>query len=116
MAQQTAVEQLEKTIQSMIENGADLGKDIWAVMVNIKQAKEMEKQQIEAAYNKSKVHAWGDKPGGRLFSLEGEEYYNETYTKKQQNENNKIPPPPPPPPSRLLKEGKEPPKPKYYNK
>ena len=44
-------------------------------------AKEMEKQQIEDAYNKSKVHAWGDKPGGRLFSLEGEEYYNETYGK-----------------------------------
>jgi len=111
MAQQTAVEWFAGMITEMIHEAyhselADL----------FEQAKEMEKQQIEAAYNKSKVHAWGDKPGGKLFSLEGEEYYNETYTKKQQNENKKIPPPPPPPPSRLLKEGKEPPKPKTYGK
>jgi uncharacterized protein YoaH (UPF0181 family) len=73
MAQQTAVEQLETTIQSMIENGADLGEDIWAVMVNIKQAKEMEKQQIETAYKK------GHNFMGNEFNPN--QYYTETYGK-----------------------------------
>jgi hypothetical protein len=114
MAQYTAVEWFADKLDELIP----FVNEKTAIAFNklVAQAKEMEKQQIEAAYNKSKVHAWGDKPGGKLFSLEGEEYYNETYTKKQQNENKKIPPPPPPPPSRLLKEGKEPPKPKTYGK
>jgi hypothetical protein len=68
MAQQTAVEQIEKTIQSMIEHGADLGEDYPALMVHIQQAKEMEKQQI------IKAHDDGD-----LWS--GEKYYTQTYGK-----------------------------------
>jgi hypothetical protein len=115
MAQQTAVEWLVEKLR-FPTNIRFTDDEIFSYKKFIEHAKEMEKEQIEAAYNKSKVHAWGDKPGGKLFSLEGEEYYNETYTKKQQNENKKIPPPPPPPPSRLLKEGKEPPKPKTYGK
>ena len=114
MAQQTAVEWLIDRLDELIP----FVNEKTAIAFNklAEQAKEMEKQQIEETYNKGKVHAWGDKPGGRLFSLEGEEYYNEIYTKKQQNENKKIPPPPPPPPSRFLKEGKEPSKPKNYTK
>jgi uncharacterized protein YoaH (UPF0181 family) len=75
MAQQTAVEQLEKTIQSMIENGADLGEDIWAVMVNIKQAKEMEKHQIEAAWKR------GDGEHDEVADKLAKKYYTETYGK-----------------------------------
>jgi hypothetical protein len=52
MAQQTAVEKLESTIQSMIEHGADLGEDYPALMVHIQQAKEMEKQQREDDYKR----------------------------------------------------------------
>ena len=42
-----------------------------------KQAKEMEKQRIETAYNKGTVHGI-DYPESTL-PLTGEQYYNETY-------------------------------------
>ena len=43
----------------------------------IDQAKEMEKQRIETAYNKGTVHGI-DYPESTL-PLTGEQYYNETY-------------------------------------
>ena len=75
MAQQTAVEWLEKTIQSMIEHGADLGEDYPALMVHIAQAKEMEKQQIMNAFDIRKVDIAFDK------KTTSEQYYTETYGK-----------------------------------
>jgi hypothetical protein len=43
----------------------------------LKQAKEMEKERIETAYNKGTVHGI-DYPESTL-PLTGEQYYNETY-------------------------------------
>jgi hypothetical protein len=43
----------------------------------IKQAKEMEKERIETAYNKGTVHGI-DYPESTL-PITGEQYYNETY-------------------------------------
>jgi exosome complex RNA-binding protein Csl4 len=73
MAQQTAVEKLESTIQSMIEHGADLGEDYPALMVHIQQAKEMEKQQIESAYK------MGDGVHDEVADKLAKQYYTKTY-------------------------------------
>jgi uncharacterized protein YoaH (UPF0181 family) len=84
MAQQTAMEKLESTIQSMIENGADLGEDIWAVMVNIKQAKEMEKQQhekINKFLDVEKVLGISDLKTIERIQWYYNNYFNETYGK-----------------------------------
>jgi transcriptional/translational regulatory protein YebC/TACO1 len=75
MAQQTAVEKLESTIQSMIEHGADLGEDYPALMVHIQQAKEMEKQQIESAWKR------GDGEHDKVADKLAKQYYTETYGK-----------------------------------
>jgi hypothetical protein len=85
MAQQTAVEKLESTIQSMIEHGADLGEDYPALMVHIQQAKEMEKQQIEDAQMDMFNHINDRKFGMDYFHKRDEaetyvkHYYTETY-------------------------------------
>jgi hypothetical protein len=75
MSQQTAVEQLEKTIQSMIEHGADLGEDYPALMVHIAQAKEMERQQITDFAND-----YADAVMGGCLKR-AEQYYTQTYGK-----------------------------------
>jgi hypothetical protein len=99
MTQQTTVEKIENY---MIEN-FHLTEE---ALYELKQAKEMEKQQILAAFEEGANDGYYGEG-----SSNKEKYYNETYGKKYQRENKKIPPPPPPPPNRLLKEGKEPPKP-----
>jgi hypothetical protein len=48
MSKQTAVEWLETKVNGMIENGGDA--DLLAVIEHIKQAKEMEKEQIIFAH------------------------------------------------------------------
>jgi hypothetical protein len=73
-----AVEWLEKTIQSMIEHGADLGEDYPALMVHIQQAKEKERQQKEElAFNYFKAGQDSMEEGGKSF-----DQYNE-YNMKQ---------------------------------
>ena len=76
---QTAVEQLEITIQSMIEHGADLGEDYPALMVHIQEAKQMEMVQMIKFAND---YIDDDE------ELEAEQYYNKTYGTRLQNETN----------------------------
>ena len=75
MAQQIAVEWLEETIKQMIYNGGDLGEDESALMEHIKQAKQIEKEQMRkcASFWRGKENEI-EKP---IF----EQYYNETYNK-----------------------------------
>jgi hypothetical protein len=68
---QTAVEWLEEMIAKMEAYGGDLP----PLMIHIKQAKEMEKQQIIEAYEKG----FFDERNGK--SPDEEKYYNETYGK-----------------------------------
>ena len=79
--QQTAVEWLAEQMEI-------LHYDYWAEHISIdeknqrlkqlkEQAKEMEKERIETAYNKGTVHGI-DYPESTL-PLTGEQYYNETY-------------------------------------
>ena len=75
---QTAVEQLEITIQSMIEHGADLGEDYPALMVHIQEAKQMEKWEMEKAYNQLLYSNF------QTF----DQYYTLTYGTRLQNETN----------------------------
>jgi hypothetical protein len=82
-------------------------------------AKEMERRQKEDCWDVA--HQAGRFEGKGIAEENWqtfEQYYSETYGKKYQRENKKTPPPPPPPPppNRLLKEGKEPPKPKPKTK
>jgi N-methylhydantoinase B/oxoprolinase/acetone carboxylase alpha subunit len=68
--QQTAVEWLIEHYTF-----ADLTADSWQMIQQ--QAKEMEKERIETAYNKGTVHGI-DYPESTL-PITGEQYYNETY-------------------------------------
>ena len=68
--QQTAVEWLEKQTRKPEWHSLKRG-DIF------EQAKEMEKERIETAYNKGTVHGI-DYPESTL-PITGEQYYNETY-------------------------------------
>ena len=67
---QTAVEWLEKQTRKPEWHSLKRG-DIF------EQAKEMEKERIETAYNKGTVHGI-DYPESTL-PITGEQYYNETY-------------------------------------
>jgi hypothetical protein len=69
--QQTAVEWLIDKHFGGIENCTPDFRN------HIKQAKEMEKERIETAYNKGTVHGI-DYPESTL-PITGEQYYNETY-------------------------------------
>jgi hypothetical protein len=60
-----AVEWLEKTIQSMIEHGADLGEDYPALMVHIQQAKEKAAEGL--AFNYFKAGQDSMEEGGKSF-------------------------------------------------
>jgi hypothetical protein len=68
--QQTAVEWLEKQTRKPEWHSLKRG-DIF------EQAKEMEKERIETAYNKGTVHGI-DYPESTL-PISGEQYYNKTY-------------------------------------
>ena len=68
--QQTAVEWLIEHYTF-----ADLTADSWQMIQQ--QAKEMEKERIETAYNKGTVNGI-DYPES-ILPLTGEQYYNETY-------------------------------------
>jgi len=71
--QQTAVEWLIEQLHRKY-GGTDF---FWTNMDEIEQAKEMEKERIETAYNKGTVHGI-DYPESTL-PITGEKYYNETY-------------------------------------
>jgi hypothetical protein len=79
--QQTAVEwYIEKLLDLDYEYAKGLiTLAVWSERKNslIQQAKEMEKERIETAYNKGTVHGI-DYPESTL-PLTGEQYYNETY-------------------------------------
>jgi hypothetical protein len=85
MAQQTAVEKLVSTIQSMIEHGADLGEDYPALLVHIQQAKETEKQQHGNTWDQA-IKAHENRGHVIARSLcDFDDYYNETYGNKTKN-------------------------------
>jgi hypothetical protein len=75
--QQTAVEQFAE--QLAIKNLLGIYTHDEMVMFEdlLKQAKEMDKERIETAYNKGTVHGI-DYPESTL-PITGEQYYNETY-------------------------------------
>jgi hypothetical protein len=75
--QQTAVEWLIEQLHRKY-GGTDF---FWTNMDEIEQAKEMEKERIETAYNKGTVHGI-DYPESTL-PITGEQYYNETFGGKQ---------------------------------
>jgi hypothetical protein len=79
MAQQTAVDLL---ISELTKYGYIIAPSFGHAIIDelIKRAKEMEKQQIETAYNKGTINGI-DYPISNL-SLTGEQYYNETYKQK----------------------------------
>jgi hypothetical protein len=70
--QQTAVEWLLNAIET--KNGEEFSSYYTEF---IEQAKEIEKERIETAYNKGTVHGI-DYPESTL-PITGEQYYNETY-------------------------------------
>ena len=77
MKQQTAVEYLESIINHLTHNGGSLNGDYLFLVMHIRQAKAMEKEQI--------IKAW-DKRGSTIVpryyleeNINGEQYYNETY-------------------------------------
>jgi len=114
MAQQTSVEWLMSFIEPSL---TEQHRHFFSMVVD--QAKEMERRQKEDCWDVA--HQAGRFEGKRIAEENWqtfEQYYSETYGKKYQRENKKTPPPPPPPPppNRLLKEGKEPPKPKPKTK
>lgn len=71
MAQQTAVEWLEK----QLDNNLDI-KHSWRTKQYIEKAKEMEKEQMQKMYNHAML-SLVDTGHGESF----EQYYNETYGK-----------------------------------
>ena len=77
---QTAVEWLEEQFIWMIEDGVDWFDAFHSVMSKFEQAKQMEKEQIEEAYNNGGEHytEYGK-------AILGEDYYNETYGKENSN-------------------------------
>jgi Zn/Cd-binding protein ZinT len=78
MAQQTAVEWLVKEIDSQYPHINILWKQRM-----IEQAKQMEKEQIKAAYNKGyqdgEIDSLDAKDGDVQYFEDAERYYNETY-------------------------------------
>jgi len=96
MAQQTAVDLLLTKIPNAAEikefisnNDADekmLDEWLFERIYKGVDYKEMEKQQIETAYNKGTIHGI-DYPTDK-FPLTGEQYYTQTYTTRLQNETN----------------------------
>jgi hypothetical protein len=74
---QTAVDWLESKIIQMVNHGSDFGEDFPALAVHLNKAKEMEKQQIENAYDKGQESEWHKSMG-----LMGDHYYNETFNAK----------------------------------
>jgi hypothetical protein len=81
MAQQTAVEWLVKEIDSQYPHINILWKQRM-----IEQAKQMEKEQIKAAYNKGyqdgEIDSLDAKDGDVQYFEDAEQYYNETYGKE----------------------------------
>lgn len=107
MAQQTAVDWLEKELKNRypLINSEPL----------FEQAKQMEEDINRKSFEAGNKRGWSGYPNTDNWTQPTfEQYYNETYGTRLQNETkstpNPIPPPPPPPPIRFLKEGKEPPK------
>ena len=72
MSKQTAVEWLEDMIAKMEAYGGDLP----PLMIHIKKAKEMEKQQLEQFYNHGQ---WAIIEHGHGESFE--DYYNKSFNK-----------------------------------
>jgi hypothetical protein len=72
MAQQTAVEQLYERLERMIPRTEMYNRD---KIIYLNQAKEMEKQQIEAAWKR------GDGEHDAVADKLAKQYYTETYTK-----------------------------------
>jgi hypothetical protein len=70
--QQTAMEWLEMEVKKF---NTVITKEY--ILLLCQQAKEMEKERIETAYNKGTVHGI-DYPESTL-PINGEQYYNETY-------------------------------------
>lgn len=83
---QTATNWLEQRIKDMIEHGADLGEDLPALLVHIKQAKQLEKQQIIDAFDEGQEYEYqyqiNDAP-----KFDSQTYFIETYGSKGSDEH-----------------------------
>jgi len=78
MDNKTAMMQLKSIVQSMIENGGDLGEDYPALMQHIENHIPKERQQIEEAYMDSTLQF--DNASPIINPKTPSEYYNQTYT------------------------------------
>ena len=74
--QQTAIEWLWNQLPEILPFTVDTETAV-KLQEGYKQAKEMEKERIETAYNKGTVHGI-DYPES-ILPITGEQYYNETY-------------------------------------
>jgi len=81
--QQTAVDSIIEFCQKQMDNDSSIHKGVYLSIIKFckEQAKEMEKERIETAYNKGTVHGI-DYPESTL-PITGEQYYNETFGGKQ---------------------------------
>jgi hypothetical protein len=78
--EQTAVESIIELCQELLSNHYSISHDaVCSEVIKFcqEQAKEMEKERIETAYNKGTVYGI-DYPESAL-PITGEQYYNETY-------------------------------------
>ena len=55
---QSSIKWLEDTIQAMVSNGSDFGDDYPALLMHIKQAKQMHKEEILDAFREGKWDGW----------------------------------------------------------
>ena len=70
--EQTAVQWLESMVNRMIQNGGDLGEDLPALMNHIQKAKEIEREQIQTAFDAGEYWDFYDHPRAKI-------YYDATY-------------------------------------
>lgn len=76
---QTAVQWLETTISSMIDDSGYLVEDYPLIMGHIKKALQIEREQIEEAYNEGSCHGVDVGCGRRPESKNGEQYYTQIF-------------------------------------
>ncbi len=90
--QQTAVDSIVEFCQKQMDNDSSIHKGVYLSIIKFckEQAKEMEKERIETAYNKGTVHGI-DYPESTL-PITGEQYYEQTYGGGEQwaTINNKV--------------------------
>jgi hypothetical protein len=79
----TSVEWLEDMIKNMVYNGADFGDDYPSLLVHIKKAKQMEKEQIIDTYEAGEENAMDCHSIPNFNDITAEQYYNETFKQQE---------------------------------